>query len=69
MTARVIPTRPGLLQSAWRAIQLAMLRWQLDCLRDERSHYVGLGMAGPIYLRNSYQQELALMTRARQFET
>lgn len=44
---------------------LALLRWQLDCVRDERERYDSLGWASPVYLRNSYQQELDLCARIR----
>lgn len=50
------------------AARLALLRWHLECLRDERDHYDGLGWASPIYLRNCLQQELQLMRAIRQLE-
>lgn len=68
MTARVIPTRPGLRRCLWRSIRLAWLRWHLECLRDERDHYASLGWAGPVYMRNSLQQELQLMARIRKLD-
>lgn len=49
--------------------RLALLRWQLDCVRDERERYDELGWASPVYLRNCLQQELELMARIRELET
>lgn len=69
MTARVIPTRPGLRRCLVRSIRLAWLRWNLECLRDEREHYSSLGWAGPIYMRNSFQQELQLRARIRSLDS
>lgn len=48
--------------------RLALLRWQLDCVRDERERYDGLGWASPVYLRNALLQEMQLMTRIRELE-
>lgn len=47
------------------AARLALLRWQLDCLRDERERYDSLGWAGPVYLRNCDWQELELLRAIR----
>jgi hypothetical protein len=69
MTARVIPTRPGVARCLVRAVHLAVLRWELSCLRDEREHYDSLGWVGPVYMRNSLQKELQLMARIRQLES
>lgn len=68
MSARVIPTRPSIAASVLRSVRLAMLRWELSCLRDEREHYDSLGWAGPIYMRNSLQIELQLRARIRMLE-
>ena len=68
MTARAIPTRTGLLRRLVRAARMTWLRWQLACVRDERSHYTDLGMTGPLYQLNSWQQELALRARIRSLE-
>lgn len=65
---RVLPTRRSLWFRLIRACRLRVLHWQLDCLRDERKHYAGTGLTGPIYLRNSFQQELGLLARIRQLE-
>ena len=66
---RVLPTRRSLWFRLVRACRLRVLRWQLDCLRDERQAYQEAGLRiGPIYLRNSYQQELGLLARIRQLE-
>lgn len=46
--------------------RLALLRWQLDCVRDELERYDELGWASPVYLRNCFQQELELMARIRE---
>lgn len=69
MTARVIPTRPGLRYCLLRALRLAFYRWELSCLRDEREHYTSLGWVGPVYMRNSLQKELQLVARIRLLES
>lgn len=48
--------------------RLALLRFHLDCLVDEREYYLGLGWTGPIYMRESYAQQRVLMTRIRALE-
>lgn len=68
MTARVIPTRPGVARCLVRALHVAVLRWELACLRDEREHYSSLGWTGPVYMRNSLQKELQLLARIRLLE-
>lgn len=50
-------------------VRLALLRWHLECLRDERDHYRALGMVGPIYMRNSWQEELRLRRAIRDLTT
>lgn len=45
---------------------LRVLRWQLACLRDEQRLYVDTGHAGPIFERNTRQQQLEVMARIRQ---
>lgn len=65
--------KPDRLVRAWNALRrlvlrprLALLRWQLDCVRDERERYDELGWASPVFLRNCFQQELRLAARIRE---
>ena len=51
-----------------RRAHLALLRFHLDCLVDEREYYLGLGWTGPIYMRESLAQQRVLMTRIRILE-
>lgn len=60
--------RPGFLRRLVLGLRLRYLRHQLGCLLDERDRYTALSWAGPIYLRNSFQQELQLRARIRQLE-
>ena len=65
--------KPDRLVRIWNALRLlvlrprlALLRWQLDCMRDERERYDELGWASPVFLRNCFQQEMELMARIRE---
>lgn len=51
-----------------RAARVALLNWQLACLRDEQELYVDTGQAGPIFVRESLQQQLQCMARIRELE-
>lgn len=68
MTARRIPTRPGLLRRAVRALRARWLLSQADAVRTERKQYEANGAAGPIYCRNSLLRELELRMRARRLD-
>lgn len=48
--------------------RLALARWHLDCLRDEREFYKAAGCIGPVYLRNSLEMDVRLMARIRELE-
>lgn len=49
-------------------IRLWFIRWNLQCLRDERDYYTALGLTGPVYMRNSFAEDRRLMARIRQLE-
>jgi hypothetical protein len=49
--------------------RLALLRWQLECVQDERLRYEGLGWASPAFTRNCLQQEADLMRRISRLES
>lgn len=68
MTATTLPTRRGLLGRIRRALPLAVLRWHLDCVRDELIRYVACGLAGPNFARESLHQQRELMARIRELE-
>lgn len=68
MTTITLPTRRGLLGRIRRALQLALLRWHLDCVRDELRRYVATGHAGPIFARESLAQQRRLMAAIRALE-
>lgn len=68
MTAITLPTRRGLLGRIRRALQLVLLRWHLDCVRDELRRYVDSGHAGPIFTQQSLAMQRWLMARIRQLE-
>lgn len=68
MIAHPLPTRRGLLARIRRALKLSVLRWHLDCVRDERRRYVASGHAGPIFARESLMQQRHLMARIRALE-
>ncbi len=51
-----------------RAMRVALLNWELNCVRDERAGYEAAGAIGPIYHRNSLTQQRELMTRIRELE-
>lgn len=68
MTAITLPTRRGLLGRIVRRVRLAVLRWHLDCVRDELRRYVATGHAGPIFARESLMQQRHLMARIRALE-
>ena len=52
--------------SPWLRLRVALLRWHLTCLIDERNHYAALGWIGPLYLRQSYAEQRRLMSRIAQ---
>lgn len=68
MIAHPLPTRRGLLSRISRALTLAILRWHLDCVRDELRRYVASGHAGPVFARESLAQQRALMALIRELE-
>lgn len=68
MTAMTIPTRRGLLSRIVRRLRLAVLRWHLDCVRDELRRYVVTGHAGPVFARESLAQQRRLMAAIRRLE-
>lgn len=71
MTARTLRTTPTLAQRLRRLLTLArlvLLRFEIDCLVDEREHYRGLGWTGPTYMRESYSRQRVLMARVRELE-
>ena len=65
---RVLPTRRSLWFSLIRACRLRVLRWQLDCLRDERERYLRAGYVGLEYLRVCRTEEQRLLARIRELE-
>lgn len=75
MTARsirTIRTAPTLAQRLRRLVTLAriaLLRFEIDCLVDEREHYRALGMLGPRYMLESYARQLQLIARVRELES
>lgn len=54
--------------SIWRRLLIARVQWQLDCLTSEREHYQSLGWVGPVYLRESYAQQIKLMERIKRLQ-
>lgn len=54
--------------SFWRRLLIARVQWQIGCLTSEREHYQSLGWVGPIYLRESYAQQIRLMQRIRKIQ-
>jgi len=68
VTATILPTRRGLLGRILRRARLAVLRWHLDCVRDELRRYVVTGHAGPIFARESLMQQRQLMARILELE-
>lgn len=52
-----------------RAARVALLNWQLACLRDEQSLYVETDRAGPAFVRESLTQQLQCMARIRELES
>jgi hypothetical protein len=55
-----IHTRRPMMSRAWRALKLAVLRWELRCVVEERIGYLRDGVVGVQYLRNSRDVELRL---------
>lgn len=51
-----------------RAARVALLHWQLRCLRDEQRLYVDTGRAGALFSLESRRQQLDCMTRIRELE-
>lgn len=47
---------------------LALNRWELACVIDERLNYAGIECIGPMYLRNSFGMQRRLMARIRELE-
>lgn len=71
MTARTLRTSPTLAQRLRRLVALvriALLRFEIRCLVDEREHYRALGWTGPRYMMESYARQLDLIARISELE-
>lgn len=49
-------------------VRIALIRHEIECLAAEREQYQRAGCVGPIYLRESYAQQLRLIGRIKQLE-
>lgn len=66
-----IPTRPALRLRIRRFLVLLRCRvllGQAACIRAEREFYEDAGAVGPIYRRNSFEQELQLLAQVRELK-
>jgi len=63
------PRAPFWLLRVITRARLAIAQWHLQCLRDERDYYVGLGMVGDRYMRNSWAEEERLLKLIRSLTT
>lgn len=52
----------------WLGLQIAFLRWDADCIADEREAYQEAGWVGPEYLAASRRAEDAQRAKARALE-
>ncbi len=68
MTAHTIPTRPGRIFTAGRALRVCFLRAQARGVADERHEYERSGGVGPVYLLNSLNEQMQYLREARRIE-
>lgn len=61
-------SRQGRIANAWRALRVWWLRWHASCIADERHEYEKAGCVGPVYLRNSLNDQLQCLREARLLE-
>lgn len=68
MTARPLPTRPGLLSRFWRSLRVRWLLRQAEAIKAERLQYEAAGAIGRVYRLNSILAELEKRMAASRLE-